>query len=114
MAIPEYARRVRFIHTSVWIPSRTIEYGYYFVVFYTMAAAFFGIEIPLVASGLMGLIASFCIMKFRSHSKDIFASIALLLACAISFILVQVVIHGASVLDESQRAFINWILGMII
>src|ERR1044072_4481676 len=114
MATPEYARPIRLVHTPVWIPSRLVECAYYFAVFYSLMSEFLGIEIPLVASAVMGLTASFCLLKLGLHSKEVLTPIALLLACAASFILIQVLVHGESVLGDSERTFINWSLGMII
>src|SRR5689334_226693 len=114
MATAEYARRIRRVHTPIWIPSRLVEFAYYFAVFYSLMSEFLGIEIPLVASAIMGLTAGFCLINFRLHSKEVLAPIALLLACAVSFILIQVLVHGESVLGESERTFINWTLGMIV
>jgi O-antigen ligase len=37
-----------------------------------------------------------------------------LIACVVSFLLIQIFIHGESILDSNIRAFITWILGLII
>jgi O-antigen ligase len=55
-----------------------------------------------------------CLNKLGARRKELCAPIALLLACAISFILVQISIHGASVMDDFIRAFILWMFGLII
>ena len=59
-------------------------------------------------------IAGFCLLQLRSCAKTVYAPIALLIACVISFLLVQVVIHDISILDESYVPFIIWILQLII
>ena len=98
----------------VWIPPRGVEYTYYFVFSYSIIAAYLDIEIPLFAAGLTVALGGLCLRKMGSRRKEICAPIALLLACSISFILIQISMHGASVMDGTIRSFILWILGLII
>src|SRR5262249_10791771 len=98
----------------VWIPSPIIEYAYYLVVSYSIVAPFLGIEVPLVAAGITVALAGFCLTQMGSRAKKVFAPIGVLFACIISFIIVQIVVHGASIIDETIRYFILWICGMII
>jgi O-antigen ligase len=105
------ARKFKF----VWIPPRWVEYTYYLVFSYSIVAAALGIEIPLLAAALTVALGGLCLIKLGSHRKEICAPIALLLACQFSFILVQVGVYGASVIeDDSIRMFILWMFGMII
>src|SRR5262245_45238252 len=97
-----------------WIPSRRVEYLYYFVVFYAIIAAYLGIEVPLVAAGTTVALAGFCLTQMGSRAKKVFAPIGFLLACIISFILVQIAVHGVSITDQMIRTFILLICGMII
>ena len=59
-------------------------------------------------------IAAFCLVQLRSYAKTVYAPIALLIGCVITFLLVQVVIHDVSILDESLRPFILWLIQLII
>jgi hypothetical protein len=97
-----------------WIPSSRVEYLYYFVVFYSLVAAFLGIELPLVAAGTTVALAGYCYTRMGSRAKKVFAPIGFLLACTLSFILVQMVVHGVSITDQIIRTFILLICGMII
>jgi O-antigen ligase len=98
----------------VWVPSRNVEYVYYFTFSYSVIAAYLNVEIPLVAAALLTCLAGFCVVKMGSSRRDIYAPIALLLACQITYLLVQVIVHGVSVMSDSLRWFILWIFGMII
>jgi hypothetical protein len=99
---------------SVWIPSRQVEWAYYFAFSYSIIAAYLEIEVPLLAAAIITALACFCYRQMGLRRRDIYAPIALLLACQISFILVQVGIHGVSVMSDTIRVFILWIFGMII
>lgn len=99
---------------SLWIPPRWVEYTYYFTIFYSLLAGYLGIELPLVAAGITVALAGFCYRRMRARAKEVYAPIAWLLACQISFILVQIAAHGASPMEQIVRDFILWICGMII
>lgn len=107
-------RPIRRAFKLVWMPSRLVEYTYYFAFSYSILSGFLGIEIRLVAAGLTVALGGLCLLRMGSLRKEILAPIALLLACSISFILVQISMHGASVLDDTIRSFILWTLGLII
>jgi O-antigen ligase len=98
----------------VWIPSRRVEYAYYLSFSYSVIARYLGVEVPLVAAGIVTMLAGYCFIKMRSCGKKMFAPIRFLLAATISLILVQIVVYGASITDESIRGFILWIFGLII
>ena len=110
----EFGEPIRRRLQLVWIPPRSVEFAYYFAFSYSIIAAYLGIEIPLVAAGLMTCLAGLCIVKIGSGRRDIYTPIALLLACQISYILVQVVVYDTSVMSDSLRWFILWIFGTII
>src|SRR5262249_35168139 len=82
---------------ATWIPSRRIEYLYYFTTAYTILSSYFGVEIPLLAAGMTVALALYCVRNLGSRAKEILAPMAFLLACLISFIFVQVAVHGASI-----------------
>src|SRR5215813_5861884 len=99
---------------AVWIPSRRIEYGFYFAAAYSILAAYFNIEIPLVAAGIFVALSLFCFKHLGSHVGQVLGPIALLLGCLVSFILVQVAVYGAPITGQDIRDFILWACGMVI
>src|SRR5206468_11341172 len=107
-------KSIRHVYASAWVPPREAEGVFYFVVFYSLMAEYLGITVPLLATGITVGLAAFCVMRLGSRFKKVFAPIGLLLAFVISFLLVQVVAHGASPMDDSLRNIINWVLGLIV
>src|SRR5713226_8743545 len=101
-------------HNASWIPSGRVEYAYYFVLAYSLLSAYLGIELPLIAAGMTIALAGFCFKQMGPRIKEVYAPISLLLACQISYILVQIAMHGASVMDDTIRNFILWVSGMIL
>src|SRR5215813_3756839 len=99
---------------SMWIPSRRVEYIYYFTIAYSILSGYFGVEIPLLAAGTMVALALYCVRNLGSRAKEILAPMAFLFACLISFIFVQVAVHGSSITEGSIRTFILSICEVII
>jgi len=98
----------------VWVPSRFVEYTYYFAFSYSVIAAYLGIEVPLLAAALITCLAAFCFVRTGANRREIYAPIAFLMACQISYILVQISIHGVFLLSDSLRWFILWVFATII
>ena len=107
-------KAVRLSYASAWIPPWRFEAAFYFATFYSLMAGFLGILVPLVWTGIMVVLVAFCVTRLGSSFKKVLAPIGLLLAFAISFLLVQIVVHGASVMDDALRNIINWVLGLIV
>jgi hypothetical protein len=99
---------------AVRIPSYRVESVYYVITIYSLVSQYLGVEIPLVAAGSTVLLAAYCCQQLGSHARAVVAPIGLLLACAISFVLIQMVVHGALLSTPIIRTFILWICTMVI
>ena len=64
--------------------------------------------------GLILIVSSICIVQLRSSLKVVCSPIRFLLACAISFLFIQIAVHGESIMGGTVRVFIIWILQLII
>jgi len=95
-------------------PTVKLEYAFYLAIIYSVLAPAVGLEIPLLAGVSVLAIWGFCVLRLQSSARVVFAPIALLIACVVSFLLIQVVVHGESILDSDIRAFITWIMGLMI
>jgi hypothetical protein len=101
-------------YIPIRIPSNKLEYGFYISLLYSLTADVWGISVPLLAPALFFAVFALCIWQVRSYSRAVYSPVSLLISCAISFILIQIVIHDFSILDESVRVFILWLLQIII
>ena len=63
---------------------------------------------------MLVLLAGICVNKAGRDIIALSRPILLLLAALVSFIVVQIVFHGASIFDQTIRNFILWACGMII
>jgi hypothetical protein len=96
-------------------PSRRLEYTYYAAVLYSVMAPAIGLEVPLLAGVLILSISALCFLRLWSRSElFVYRPIVLLIAFASCFLSVQIFIHGESILDSTIRAYLIWILGLMI
>ncbi len=102
------------ISRLVAVPSWKVECAYYLATIYFIAAPAVGLEVPGLGGAMQLAIAATCIRQLRGSLKAIYGPITLLLACAISFLCVQIVVHDVFIMDETIRPFILWIFGLII
>jgi O-antigen ligase len=103
-----------FTPRPVWCPPRSVEYAFYFTVFYSLLSGYLGVEVPFVAAGMTVAVAGFCWKKMGIRTKEIIAPIKLLLACILSYVVLQIAVHGISPSDDSIRSFILWFCGMVV
>jgi O-antigen ligase len=108
--LQQFAQRLK----AVWVPSRRVEYVYYFAISYSAVAAALNVEVPLVAAGLITFLAALCFIKMGSTRRDIYGPVALLLASQISHILVQGLAHEIFVWSDLLRWFILWMFATVI
>jgi hypothetical protein len=112
--LAKYTRPDRPSYTPIRIPSAKIEYAFYLVIFYSLTAEIWGISVPLLAGVMVLGLACFCLWHFRSGAKTLYAPIKLLFWCVASLLLVQILIHEESITDGNLRAYIIWILQLIV
>jgi len=95
-------------------PPWPIEYAYYAFIFYSIAGTALGLSAPLLGGGILAVLAAFCALRLGSRAIIVYKPILLLFVFAISFLVVQITIHGASITDGIIRVFTTWVLGLII
>jgi len=94
--------------------SSRVEYVYYLAIAYSLVSPYLAIEVPLVAAGMTVGLAGVCYVQLGPQATAVVAPIEALLACALSFIFIQVAFHGISLWDPIIRTFVLWICGMVI
>jgi hypothetical protein len=108
------ARSYRPTYPSNVAPSAILEYTYYGLVFYSIMGTALGFSVPLVGAAFAAVLALYCVITQGPAGIVALSQVAFALGCAISFVLIQLVIHGESSLDEYVRAFVNWIPALIL
>jgi O-antigen ligase len=96
------------------VPPLFAEYAYYVVILYSIMAPAWGISVPLLGAGGMGLLAVYCVWRLKKTATQTYAPLALPLCCAASFIIVQMFIHDQSLMESSNREWVTWLLAITI
>ena len=111
---PRYPKVLRVGSSVSAAPPRLAEYAYYALGFYSILADGLGISVPMFGSGMQLVLAAFCIIRLGARATAVYAPLRLPIACALSYVVVQITVHGESIMDGGCRTFITWILTLII
>src|SRR6266853_4741732 len=110
----QHVKAIRIVNDSRCVPPRWVEYAYYAYVFYGIVGAAWGLSVGLLGGGMLAGLAAFCLMRLGSRATTVYAPMALPLGCTISYVVLQLFVHGESFMDGSVRGFINWIQALFI
>ena len=73
-----------------------------------------GVAIPLVGPGLLAGLAVISIMHFGQSILVAYRPVVFALACAISTLLVQFIVHAEAFSHTHMRAFVTWLLSLLV
>jgi len=91
------------------------EYFYFGLLFYGLFGEPLGVAIPLVPAGGVLALAIYCVWCLNKSGSFSFKPIALPLSCAVSFLLIQSLVYGESIItNDGLRVFVVWMLSVII
>ncbi len=111
----QHAKPIRLLYSPVGAPPSTVEYAYYALVFYGIMGSALGMSIALLGAGGLAVLAAVCIWRLGLQAWRVYTPIMLPIACAVSFVAVQIAIHGESLMDQQYlRPFVPWMLSLII
>src|SRR5215510_9410330 len=113
-ALLQRTKVIHLVNGSSNAALRFVEYAYYFSGFYSIMGAALGLQMELVGAGMIAALAAFCVMCLGSRAMTVYAPLALPLGFAISFLVIQLTLHGESLMQTDDRQFVNWILNLII
>jgi O-antigen ligase len=91
-----------------------MEYAYYVVLFYSYMGTTLGISVSLLGAAMFAGLAGLCIIRYRSGLSAVYSPIIFPIACAVTFIAVQILLHDASIMDEYVRDLVPWIFALVI
>lgn len=111
MRTEEKVRKVRSWPKS---PSFLLEYTYYFVLCYSMLGEVVGVAISLVGPGLLAGLAVLSVMHFGQRILVAYRPVIFALGCALSVLLLQLVVHAEEFSHVHVRAFVTWLLSLLV
>src|SRR5205823_93867 len=110
----QHVKAIRMVNDSRRAPPCFVEYAYYIYLFYGLMGSVWGLWVPMLGGGTLAVLTAFCIMRLGSRATTVYALIAFPLACAISYVVVQLLVHGESLRHDYVWVFIIWIPMLII
>jgi len=99
---------------SRYLPMWWLEYWYYGQIFYAIMAPVLGLAIDRLGAVALLTLAGLCLLRMGRTAIVILRGIMLPLACGASFLAVQVLAHGQSLMADSNRDFVIWMMALVI
>ena len=93
-----------------------VEYGYYFVIFYTVLGPPLGlILMGGIGSGFLLIpVLAYCFFALGSSVLTVLRTAWIPLACGTSYLFIQLALHGESMYGGYVYAFGPWLLSLVI
>src|SRR5258705_5579589 len=93
---------------------RAAEYVFYALYLYGILSESWGVFVPLLGGGGMALLAMYCIWRLGKDARTIYRPLILPVGCALTLIIIQVVVHDQSPTADINRQYLNWIILLIV
>jgi hypothetical protein len=103
--------------TAKYLPPSWIEYGYYGQVVYSIMGVALGVSMGSVGIVMLGGLGLACVLRMGRMGRyllEIVRPAALLIACGVSYIAVQTLVHGNSIRGDYVREFVPWIASLVV
>lgn len=97
------------------VPPWFIEYGFYASIVYGIIGPFVGLQIDRLGIVFLAGLAFLCFLGYRERALDFFKLLVFPIGLGISYILIQYMYHGLSILNvEYVKAFLPWMFTLIV
>jgi O-antigen ligase len=103
-----HAARARFL------PIQPLEWWYFAQVFYSVMGTALGLAIGSLGAAGLAALAGVCLLRAGPYRGVVIKAAMAPLACALSFIVVQTLMHGQSLLGDYNREYITWMFALVI
>lgn len=97
-----------------YLPPPSVEYGYFAYLLYLLVGTAWGLAVPMIGGAGLAVLAALCVMRAGSRWVTIYAPITYAVACASSYVALQLMLHHEPVMEGSVRTFIDWIQALIV
>lgn len=108
------ASRNAILIVPIRAPATAVECLFYAYLIYAILGPILGLSIPFAGAGMLLLLAAACIVSVGLQGAVLYRSLTLPFAVGISFLVIQLGVHGEPLRDPMCRAFVTWMLGMMI
>jgi O-antigen ligase len=110
----QYVKMIYVVNNGGGAPHALFEYAYYAVIAFQLLGNAWGLVVPLLGAGMLAVLAGACLIYSGSRAITADAPILFPLACVISFVALQIIVHNESLMGSDCRAFVTWLLALIV
>jgi hypothetical protein len=103
--------------TAKYLPPPWIEHGYYAQVVYSIMGVALGVSLGSLGIVMLAGLGLACVLRMGKMGRyviEILRPAALLIACGVSHIAVQIVVHGSGLRDDYIREFVPWLASLVV
>jgi hypothetical protein len=97
-----------------YLPSTAIEYLFYAQMFYSIMGTALGLSFGSVGIGLLVLLTGACVWRLGLNAVPVLMPVALAIACGVSYIGIQVLVHNLSYRGDYTREYMPWVFGLVL
>lgn len=95
-------------------PGKAVEILFYAFLFYSILGPVLKLSFSFAGAGMLVLLAAACVIRTGWRGRALYRPLILPFASGISLLFVQLAVHGESLNEPTCRAFITWMLGVMI
>lgn len=95
-------------------PPDWAEKAYYALTVYAVMCTVWHIDVPMLGSLAMALLAGYCAQHAVLHSVTVRRALALPFLCALTLLSVQLLFHGEPLQAEFVQTFVTWMMSLVI
>jgi len=96
------------------LPPPLLEYAFYGYLFYSYLGDIVGVSIPLLGIGSLFSMACYCLLIDIRRPITAYWSQRFAFGCAISYLIVEIFVHGYGLMDPYVKEFVPWTLMLIV
>lgn len=113
MRPPAAYRAVPAIAVPSACPPPWLEYLFYAQVIYSILGPALGLSFSVLGIGMLGFVAAACVLSAGRYSIAITRSVAIPVACGVSFVAIQMLVHDSDLGNSYVRDWIPWVVGVV-
>jgi hypothetical protein len=95
-------------------PPAWLEFVFYVQVFYSVMGPALGLSFGSLGILMLGIVGGGCVLAMGRYSIAIMRSVVLPVACGLSSVAIQILVHGSSLNNGYVREWIPWMAGIVV
>ena len=73
-----------------------------------------GLSVGMLGALFLAVLAGLCFVRVGATARVVYSPLLYPFGCAITYLLIQMFVYGESILTNESRAFVTWMLALVI